>query len=495
MARPTTTLLLLLGLTAAFTTLFYDTGIGINLLVFEILAAGAWLLQARGANWTLVLRLATASTAATAIAVVVHASAMVIALNVISGVLTVGLLVAPQLSATHHAFLLAIQHAWKVPVATTRLLTWQNASGAQRTVSTRTVLTTASVPLLLALFAALYGASNPFFGDLVARFYAGLAKADLALLYTLGLGAFCSAFLLIATQHERFLVWAGLRTDTLARTPPPVDRGEYRTAIVLFAALNLLLLLLNVLDVQHVWMDFTFSGQYLKDFVHQGTWMLIISIVMGAALVLYFFRGDLNFIRGNAPLKWLCLAWLLQNAMLAASVAVRNYWYIHHFGLAYKRIGVILFLLAALVGLWLVMRKVTLSRSSFYLTRWNLLAAYVIVVAASLFDWDTLIARYNIEHRKTIFVELSYLLQLDEKVLPYLSLSDEDLSALHEHNETVLGSDRYWSYSYMSPDDYKVALRSDVQDFWNAYPDRSWREWNWADARAYDLLAEKVIDQ
>ncbi len=488
MTRTTTTILLILGLTAAFTTLFYDTGIGINLLVFELLAICTWLLHGGGTAWTPLLRVMTACTAVTAIAVVVHASELAIALNILSAALTVGLLVAPQLSATHHAFMLAIQHAIKVPVAATRLLTWQHANSTQRTASTRMVLTTASVPLLLAIFAGLYGASNPFFGELVDRFYEHLGTADLALLYTIGLGAFCSAFLLIATQHERFLVWAGLRTDTLPPSPPPVERGEYRTAIVLFAALNLLLLQLNVLDVQHVWMDFTFTGQYLKDFVHQGTWMLIISIVMGAALVLYFFRGDLNFIRGNTPLKWLCLAWLAQNAMLAASVAVRNYWYIHHFGLAYKRIGVILFLLAALVGLWLVMRKVTLLRSSFYLTRWNLLAAYVIVVCASLFDWDTLIARYNIEHRGTIFVELSYLLQLDDKVLPYLSLSDDDLDALQEHNESVLGSERYWGYSYMRPDAYKVALRTEVHEFSNAYPDRSWREWNWADARAHDAL-------
>ena len=488
MTRTTTTLLLILGLTAAFTTLFYDTGMGINLLVFELLAGGAWLLQARSVQWTPLLRVVMASTGATAIAVVVHASAMAVTLNVLSAVLTVGLLVAPQLYATHHAFLLAIQHAWKVPTAAMRQLAWLNGRDTPRTISPRMVVTTASVPLLLALFATLYGASNPFFGDLVDRFYERIGNADLALFRTLVIGLFCSAFLLIATQHERFLAWAGLRKDSLTPSLPPVQRGEYRTAVVLFAALNALLLLLNVLDVQHVWMDFTFTGQYLKDFVHQGTWMLIISIVMGAALVLYFFRGDLNFIRGNTPLKWLCLAWLAQNAMLAASVAVRNYWYIHHFGLAYKRIGVILFLLAALVGLWLVMRKVTLLRSSFYLTRWNLLAAYVIVVCASLFDWDTLIARYNIEHRGTIFVELSYLLQLDDKVLPYLSLSDDDLDALQEHNESVLGSERYWGYSYMRPDAYKVALRTEVHEFSNAYPDRSWREWNWADARAHDAL-------
>ncbi|MBK9764638.1 MAG: hypothetical protein IPO87_15135 [Flavobacteriales bacterium] len=288
---------------AAFTTLFYDTGIGINLLVFELLAICTWLLHGGGTAWTPLLRVMTACTAVTAIAVVVHASELAIALNILSAALTVGLLVAPQLSATHHAFMLAIQHAIKVPVAATRLLTWQHANSTQRTASTRMVLTTASVPLLLAIFAGLYGASNPFFGELVDRFYEHLGTADLALLYTIGLGAFCSAFLLIATQHERFLVWAGLRTDTLPPSPPPVERGEYRTAIVLFAALNLLLLQLNVLDVQHVWMDFTFTGQYLKDFVHQGLDVDASHLHCdGRCTGPLFFRGDLFFI------SWHCAA-------------------------------------------------------------------------------------------------------------------------------------------------------------------------------------------
>jgi hypothetical protein len=259
--------------------------------------------------------------------------------------------------------------------------------------------------------------------------------------------------------------------------------------------LNGLLLLLNVLDVQHVWLEFTYTGQYLKDFVHQGTWMLIISIVLGAALVLYFFRGDLNFIRNNGPLKWLSLAWLVQNAVLAASVGMRNYWYIEHFGLAYKRIGVVLFLLAALAGLWLVMRKVTLTRTSHYLTRWNLLAAYIIVVVASLFDWDTLIARYNVAHKQSTFVELNYLLTLDEKALPYIAMSDAELAALHTHNEAVLGTDRFSRFPYLHPDTYRNVLQQNMARFLASYPERSWREWNWADRRAYDVLAAKASDR
>lgn len=488
MAHRYHTLLLCLGLAAAFTLLFHDTGIGLNLLLFEALAALAWKLAGRRVRWSPLARVSLGAVAATAVAIVLHASAMAIALNIISVALAVGLLLAPELSATHHAFLLAVQHAWKVPAVFARMLPRRGIDGAGARVAPRLIITTASMPLLLALFAGLYGASNPYFGALVDRFYAWVGQADLSLLLTLVLGLFFSLFLLLASAHPRLLAWAGLRSDALTPTPPSADRGEMRLGLVLFSALNALLLLMNVLDLQHVWLHFTFTGQYLKEFVHQGTWMLIVSIVLGAALVLYFFRGDINFIRGNAPLKWLALAWLAQNAMLAASVGMRTYHYVHHYGLAYKRIGVVIFLLATLIGLWIVMRKTMHRRSAHYLARWSVLGAFVVVVLASLIDWDLVIARYNLAHRTTTFVELGYLAFLDEKTLPLVQLSESEIRSIDAHNAGVLGEERYSRYPYMAPDQYALAVSRRTAEFKADYPQRSWREWNLADARAFAEL-------
>ena len=481
-------LLLCLVLAAAFTLLFHDTGLGLNLPLFEALAALAWTLAGRGARWTLLLRVSVGAIAATAVATVLHASAMAIALNIISVVLTVGLLLAPELSAAHHAFVLSVQHALKVPMVFARMLPERGINGAGERLAPRLLITSASMPLLLALFAALYGASNPYFGALVDRFYAWLGRADLSLLLTLVLGLFFSLFLLLVSSHPRFLAWAGHRSDALTPTTPSEDRGELRLGLVLFSALNALLLLMNVLDLQHVWLHFTFTGQYLKEFVHQGTWMLIFSIVLGAALVLYFFRGDINFIRGNRPLKGLALAWLAQNAMLAASVGMRTYHYVHHYGLAYKRIGVVIFLLATLTGLWLVMRKTMHRRSGHYLARWTVLGAYVVVVLASLIDWDRAIARYNMAHRTSTFVELGYLAFLDEKTLPLVQLDAEELRNIDVHNAAVLGEERYSSYPYMAPELYSFVVASRIAEFKEDHPQRSWRAWNLADAQAFAVL-------
>ena len=251
-----------------------------------------------------------------------------------------------------------------------------------------------------------------------------------------------------------------------------------------------MLLLLNALDIHHVWFNFQFEGQYLKAFVHQGIWMLIVPIVLGALIVLYYFRGDLNFHTGNRTIKLLSYLWLTQNAVLVVSVAIRNYWYIHHYALAYKRIGVAFFLLATLVGLLLIMVKVRRQRSHHFLVRWNMVSLYSIALLMTLVDWDTLIARYNMAQRGRAFVELDYLATLSDKTLPYMIRSTLELEALDRCNEQVLGGpERYRSGSYMSPLRFAARVHYRAKDFLNKYPERSWKEWNAADARAYAKLS------
>jgi hypothetical protein len=56
--------------------------------------------------------------------------------------------------------------------------------------------------------------------------------------------------------------------------------------------------------------------------VHEGTYLLILCILMAMGVLLWFFRGNLNFLPDNERLRWLAHLWLAQNAMLALSVGV-----------------------------------------------------------------------------------------------------------------------------------------------------------------------------
>ena len=116
---------------------------------------------------------------------------------------------------------------------------------------------------------------------------------------------------------------------------------ENFSGTLLFVLLNVLVLIVNILDV-----DFIFGGQKLPmgisyaDFIHQGIEMLITSIIVAISIILFYFRGGLNFYQNNKTIKVLASLWVLQNALMLFSSFVRNNMCVHEYGLSYKHIGV-----------------------------------------------------------------------------------------------------------------------------------------------------------
>lgn len=492
MTRSPRPLLTCSAFAALFTFLFHGTGIGLNLLLFELSSFG-FLIALRRVPVKREVIITLGGTLLTAALAVLYGSTLAIAMNMVSVVLTIGALLAPELGALHQSAVLALSHLGAAPRALWRSLPLPSGAGPVLGITPRGAVSGALVPLIILLFAALYSASNPYFGELVDDLYAWLGELDASLPVVFALGLVVSCFLLLFTRNERLMRWATSKLDGLI--PSAMDdartramRTEARTGILLLGTLNALLLLLNVLDIHHVWFNFTFTGQYLKQFVHQGTWLLIVSIVLGALIVLYYFRGGMNFRARNRFIKALSYAWLAQNAVLAISVAVRNYWYIHHYALAYKRIGVAFFLLATVVGLGIIFLKLWHRRSHHFLARWNMLSVYLVALAMTLFDWDVLIARYNMAHREQAFVELDFLATLDDKALPYLMRSPLELENLDDYNARLIGAERYMRFLYMDPKWYATLTNQRVRAFVEEYPQRSWREWNLADARAHTAL-------
>lgn len=486
-----------LAFAALFSFLFHGTGIGLNLLIFEVLVIGA-LFALRRIPLRPNTLLTVGGTLLTAVLLVLYGSTLSLVVNLISVVFAVGTLLAPELKGLHHSATLAGAHLFAAQRNFLRAVPVFKRDGTGLHLTPRGVLSITLVPLIILLFTSLYSASNPYFNEGAEAVYTWLGGFDMSFLSVFLLGLVLSSFLLLFTRNERLLAWARQRVDALFPSGRSGEadhesavRSEAVIGVVLLGCLNGLLLLLNALDIHYVWFNFKFEGQYLKAFVHQGTWMLIVSIILGALLVLYYFRGDLNFHSRNRTIKVLSYLWLAQNAVLVVSVVIRNYHYIHHYALAYKRIGVAFFLLATLVGLILLMVKVRHQRSHHFLVRCNMVSLYTIVLLMSLFDWDTLIARYNMAQRGKAFVELDYLASLSEKTLPYLIVSTLQLEQLDAHNARILGGPkRYTRQLYMTPTTFAKYVHDRSEAFLAEYPERSWKEWNAADARAYELLSE-----
>lgn len=501
MSRSPNPALLCLLLALLFTLLFHDTGLGLNVLVFE--AAVLLVLWAlRRPRWSIELKLVFGGTAVSALLVVLHGSALALWINAVSLLLTVGVLLAPELHALHHSLLLSLQHVW--PAQRRFIGSFGGTALAARLprLGSSNALTVIAVAGMVALFALIYQASNAHFERLLAEAASmldrWLAWVEVTQVLTFAVGLVLANTLVLETRHPRLLGWMGLAHDELLRRRQhrPLRtmlglRYELRTGVLLLGLLNALLLVVNVLDIRHVWFGFSFDGQYLKQFVHEGTWLLILSIVLGAAIVLWFFRANQNFHSGNRGLKTLAWLWLAQNAVLAVSVAIRNYWYIHHYALAYKRIGVLFFLLACLVGLVLVALKVHQRRSTHFLVRWNAFSVYGILLLAACVDWDVAIARYNFAKKDQSFVHLDFMATLADKTLPWLVQEQHALQAMDQHNQRLLDSGSFSRSLYMEPKAYGELIAERTGRFLDEYPRRSWREWNWADARAYGMLAKR----
>ena len=324
-------------------------------------------------------------------------------------------------------------------------------------------------PLLIAAcFAFIYGNANTVFagmagniGALASRLFNSFFDLfSFSRLLFLLLGLYISGALLLRARSASFEKKEAAVSDQLARVRkkrmdihrslfydltvgvmgklakgPLALKNEYKTGLLSLVLLNVLLLVINCIDIDYLWIHFTYTPAVdLYTMIHEGTDLLIFSIVMAMLVLLVFFRGNLNFYKQNKWLKAGAYAWLVQNAVLVISVLLRDYYYIREFGLAYKRIGVFFFLLLVIAGLVTVFIKVRFAKTNYFLWRVNAWCAVLLLVAASLVQWDVLIAKYNIAHRNTAPLNLPYLLTLSDKVLPVL---DANMLLLKEREKEL----------------------------------------------------------
>lgn len=169
-------------------------------------------------------------------------------------------------------------------------------------------------------------------------------------------------------------------------------KNEYISGIICLALLNILLLLVNTTDILYVWFSFKYTPDMdLTKFVHEGAELLVASIMSAMLVVLFFFRGNLNFFSKNKYLKIVAYIWIAQNAILAASVCVRNIYYIQHWGLAYKRVGLFIYIFLVIIGLISIVIKIQKRKSSYYLWRVNAMIAFAVLILSCCVDWDYLL--------------------------------------------------------------------------------------------------------
>jgi hypothetical protein len=358
-------------------------------------------------------------------------------------------------------------------------------------------------PLIIALvFVMLYAGASPFFnaltGDFIHRLEVWVEQLfkyiDPAYFWLFIAGLLIAAAFVFG-QSGDFLKLINesvpLQLKRVRRSPagkPMLLRIEYRSGIVLLILLNVLIGVMNVLDIWNVWLFFDWNGGYLKQFVHEGTWLLVFSIVISILIVIYYFRASLNFYPRRKLLLYLAIGWLAQNALLAFSVGMRNWLYIQHFNLAFKRIWVYAFLFLTLFGIATVMIKIISRKTNNYLFYYNSIAAYLMIVAMSLVNWDVVIARHNYKHYTTSFFHTDFLASLDGSALPVLKESTLHIAEIKQVQEQKFDFAEW----YMSLDNYAKHVNNRCQNFLYGYPLLDWQSWNVADYRTYRVLLKEM---
>jgi len=391
-----------------FTLLFYNQLIGLNLLLFELVLIPLILWHTPVKAFTVNGWVITTGVAVTAIFTVIHASCFVITMNLVAIFLWSGWLLLPGGRSMVSFAGLSVGNLFLAPANAFNLILAGRSNHQRLKHRIRQVAYFIFPLFIILLFVVMYGSSNPHFAIILDKL---LSVPDkwLNLIWTiinfrfasvLFLGILTGVLLVFRDKKEMIPEWDGHSGEILhrqhrKRVTPSFHmlalKSEYHAGMFLLIILNLLILLQNVLDIWFVWFHFEWNGQYLRQFVHEGTYLLIFSILISIGIVLWIYRGNLNFIPGNRLLRYLSYAWIIQNMMLVVSVAVRNAWYINHFALAYKRIGVFVFLLLTFIGLITVLIKVSRLKTPFFLLRVNSLVAFILLVMASLVDWDVVI--------------------------------------------------------------------------------------------------------
>lgn len=246
-------------------------------------------------------------------------------------------------------------------------------------------------------------------------------------------------------------------------------KKEYRIGVLVLALLNLQLFIVNIIDIIYVWFSFEErSAPELSQFVHEGTSLLILAIVLAMAVILWFFRGNINFLSGNKFIKQLVYAWIIQNALLTLSVGMRNFHYIQSYGLAYKRVGVFFFLALVLYGLWKVKEKVQAPKTFFYLLQKNAWFFYFTLLVFSSINWNVAITKFNLSKNPEMGIDTYFLIN----VIP-----DQNLYVLLENKEKLIQGNESDKNALRNSLERKKAWFLQTQEY------RTWKSFNFPDWR------------
>lgn len=480
-----------------YSYLFYQQSAGINFLIFNCCISGFLIYRnkelIKNKQWLLVVSGAILSS----FFIFLYSSPIAIWANIISLMILSALSFDPEVS-----FITALFQSFCNQFASFvfMIMDWIERRSKQVTTDEKrpfyAKLFIFLIPLLIAIiFFLFYQSANPLFYDLtkdinldfISIGWIFFTLGGLILLYGFYNNRRLSYFGNLDKNTPLVLSLENTQRNTFWNTLMKMDT-ENISGVILFSMLNLLLITVNSLDLHYLWFDGTLpKGVSHKAFVHDGIGTLITSLVVAILIILFYFRGGINFYEKNKWIRRMAYVWIIQNIFMILSTAYRNNMYIQESGLSYKKIGVYVYLLLTIIGLITAFIKVYKIRTNWYLFKTNALVYYFFLIIGCIPNWDMIITNYNIKKHYLEKKELEkyLLLDLSFKNLPELM----SLPEYEKKKDDLKARDYYYYLRGTYFESFQTGLDRKLILFLREYKSMDWRSYCYEKQRTYnDLL-------
>ena len=470
-----------------FTLLFFEKSIGLNLVILEWITIPIMLVLNRPFKFNKLTVTALAVLLTTSLAVLYSHSGWTIFVNILMFFTCNSIIVFKEYRSYMYATFESFRNA---ALSFVPQMHRKHEDGEPKMKKSKIFWLTVLAFVITLAFVILYSLGSSKFGDMVSDIIQSL-NFEFILLFLLGLVFANYAF---RKKTEKLMTYeSGLDEILVHKRKRRFLRGLSQTlknrnffGVMLLGMLNIVLLFFNISDIRYVWF-YSWDGSFLKEFVHEGTWILIFAILISQMIALLLFRENLNFYSKNRLLKILTMVWLAQNCFMTLSVGIRNFWYVKYFGLAFGRIAVFFFLVLVVVGLISIMIKVAKHKSMYYLFKVNSFSFMVVISLSALVNWSVVIAQYNFAHSDSAFIEYSFMADLADPALPYLTKTRAELDIIDQQQQQAMKFNTRQDY-FITSKKYEILIKMKIRDFMERYENQKFLEWNFADEWAYRQL-------
>lgn len=313
--------------------------------------------------------------------------------------------------------------------------------------------------IILMLFIVLYISSS----DWLSNWYASYTIAIDASIFPIFILGFYVCFVFWNAKIYNFIkVWNDRlsfryepeQLKDLKSTNPAIPLDiEYKSGVITFSILNVLLFFyIIILNVENAQKGIQNLSEYSQR-THDQVYLIIVSVLLAMLVILFYFKGVLNFIQNNKLLVRLAKIWIILNGVLIICATYQNSLYVLELGLTYKRLGVYLFLILCGFGLTFSFFKLLRKHKNFYLIDQMAWTLYYSLIVCSLFNWSSLITRINLSNENTDLDYLNHQIFGNEKLMEeyYLSKGVEVpiyIKNRIKYNEelSILSSELYYKF-------------------------------------------------